>query len=267
MECRMMEFEYVDDPSAPYGFLAKPKYLKTKKVEAKMHLDTEYVRISIDTLERHMQFLFDKDRNHISWEERAKEVALIPVEIRKYPDGYRVERRREIMLGKDEHKDGREHIIDRVYLNDEFLGNKNEIEILPMEMIYKEFRERVEGREKFDLKRKENKKDYLDPSTPKEKRIEILYSEVSYYVAMYAYHPMVRDHDKLVNLPNYDEYLKLYFSEVENKEENYIDYLKAYNEALRENILDDDDYGEDFIRQKCKEAKLLHLFNRYYKKN
>ena len=73
-------------------------------------------------------------------------------------------------------------------------------------------------------------------------------------VAIYAYHFMVRDTDKLVSLREYDEYLKLYFSRVPNKEESYIDYLKAYIAALEENSVDEIEDKEAFIRKYCNKA-------------
>lgn len=81
-------------------------------------------------------------------------------------------------------------------------------------------------------------------------------------MAMLAYHPMVRDSKQLVNMANYEEYKKLYYSKVPNKEENYIEYLKAYCEGLRESAIDDIE-GEqelEFIGKKCKDAQIWKIF-------
>ena len=253
------QFEFRDDPTAPYGFIAYPKYLIVKNVEAKMHLDTPYVRIVIETKERYLNYLFDKDRNHIPWEQRKEEIKDLPTVIKTYDDGFRVERSREIMIGEgDALPDGREHIIDMVYEREHFLGSKREIELIPVDDVCEEVRNIQYSKKRFANKREENEIAYLDPFTPKEKRLEILYEEVAVLVGMYAYHFMVRDADKLVALREYEEYLKLYFSRVPNKEENYIDYLKAYITALEENAVDEIEDEEAFVRKYCNKAGISY---------
>lgn len=254
-----MHFIFQKDITAPYGFVAYPSCLKVKSIEAKMHLDTPYVRMVIETKERYLNYLFDKDRNHIPWEQRKEEIKDLPTEIKTYDDGFRVERSREIMTGEgDALLDGREHIVDRVYKKEHFLGNKREIELAPIDDVCEEVRNIQYSKKRFANKREENEIAYLDPFTPKEKRLEILYEEVSSLVAMYAYHFMVRDADKLASLPEYEEYLKLYFSHVPNKEENYIDYLKAYCAAVEENVVDEIEDKDAFVREYCHKAGLSY---------
>ena len=252
-------FAFRDDPSAPYGFVAYPKYLIVKSVKAKMHLDTSYVRMVIETEERYLNYLFDKERNYIPWEQRREEIKALPTEIKTYDDGFRVERSREIRISEgDVLPNGREHIVDRVYEKEHFCGYRDEIELIPIDDVCEEVRNIQHSNERFSQRREANEIAYLDPSTPKEKRLKILYEEVSSLVAMYAYHFMARDADKLESLPEYEEYLKLYFSHVPNKEENYIDYLKAYCAALEENILEEIEDVEAFVREYCNKAGISY---------
>jgi hypothetical protein len=117
----------------------------------------------------------------------------------------------------------------------------------------------------YAQKRIKNKELYLNPKTPRADRMEILYEEVGCEVATLGYHFMARDSEALFNLRNYTEYCSSYFSKVENPEENYIDYLRTYFYGLREAALDDieGDSELDSIEQLCKDANLLHLFEKH----
>lgn len=250
-----MDFEFIEDISAPYGFTIEPKDKKSfKKTECQMHLNTTYIRFSIWAYDRCIQYLFDKKRNFVSWEERKKEIESLPVKEKIFENGYKIVRNREVKVCDDEFEDGREYIVDTLFLDDNFQTSKTEIELYPINKIYDEWINHLEQRENWDKKRVTNKEKYLNPQTPKNERLDILYEEVSTKVALLAYHPMVRESDELENFPNYDYYLESYFSEVEEKEENYIEYLKAYCEALRENVIDDISFEDEtkFIKEQCK---------------
>jgi hypothetical protein len=252
-----MELEFIEDKNIFYGFTIEPKDKTTfQKTEFQLHLDTSYIRFSIWVYGRCIQYLFDKNKNHIFWEQREKEIENFPIEEKYFVNGFKVIRSREVKVCDDEHKDGREYIVDRLYQNDEFQTSSTEIDLFPIDKIYDEWINHLNQRENWDNKRVLNKKKYLNPQTPKIERLAILHEEVSCEVAMLAYHPMVRDSDDLIDYPNYDIYLKSYFSKVEDKEANYIDYLKAYCEALRENIIDDMDDKEEekFIEKYSKKA-------------
>lgn len=264
----MMKYKFIDSKKAPYKFLIEPLDRKGYNwTKAEMHLDTPYVRMWIDTKDKMFLFLFDKHRNPISWEQRQKEIEKLPIEEKVFEDGYKVIRKREIKFFNDEYKDGREFIIDTLYLNDKWETSESEIELYPMDKIYIDYTNVRKSQEEYRLKRETNQALYLDPNTSKEKRIEILYEELACHTAMLAYHFMARDSDELVDMRNYEKYLKYYYSKVPNKEENYIDYLKAYFAGLRESIIDDIEGEEELriIKQKCIEANLLDVFNEYIK--
>lgn len=261
-----MKYKFIDSKKAPYKFSIEPLDKKGYKgTKAQMHLDTPYVRMWVDTKERYFLFLFDKHKNHISWEQRKKEIENIPVEEKVFDDGYKVVRKREVKIVDD--KDGREYIVDTLYLNDEFQTSKTEIELFPMDKIYMEYTNIRKSQDKYRKKREANQALYLDPNTSKEKRVEILYEEVACQTAMLAYHFMARDSDELFDMRDYKKYLEYYYSKVPNIEENYIEYLKAYFAALRENAIDDieDEEELEIIKQKCKEANLLEIFYEYMK--
>lgn len=263
-----MNYKFIDSKKAPYKFLIEPLDKKGYKgTKAQMHLDTPYVRMWVDTKDRYFLFLFDKHRNHISWEQRKKEIENIPTEEKQFDDGYKVVRKREIKLGNDEFDDGREYIVDTLYLNDKFETSRTEIELYPMDKIYTEYIKVRKSQNEYRKKRETNQTKYLNENTSKEERIKILYEEVACQTAMLAYHPMLRDSDALFDMRDYEEYKKLYFSNVPNKEKNYIEYLKAYFSGLRESAIDDIEGDEELkiIKEKCKEAKLLDVYNEYMK--
>lgn len=164
-------------------------------------------------------------------------------------------------------EDAREYIVDTLYLNDEFQTSKTEIELFPMDEIYNDYIKIRKSQDSYAEERRTNQAKYLDENTGKEERIKILYEEVACQTAMLAYHPMVRDSDALFDMRDYEEYKKLYFSNVPNKEKNYIEYLKAYFSGLRESAIDDIEGDEELkiIKEKCKEAKLLDVYNEYMK--
>ena len=155
-----------------------------------------------------------------------------------------------------------------MYYKVRFEQSQRYYELTPIETIYEEFNEFNNKRKEWHNKRETNEEKYLNPKTSKEEKIEILDDEVGCLVGMLAYHPMVRDADELINLANYEEYEKRYFSKLENKEENSIDYLKAYCSNLRDCCVDDieDDSEIKFIKDKCKKANLLDVFDNYYNK-
>jgi len=256
-------FEFRDDPTSPCGFVAFPDNIIVKSIETKAHLDTPYFRMVIDTKERYLNYLFDKDRNFISWKQRKKEVEKLSIEVKTCDDGFYVERKREVGIAKDDEMlDGREYIIDMGYQNNDFLGSKREIEIIPIGVVCQEFRKYQLSRDRYKKQREENEKAYLDPKTPHKERLRLLYEEVSVFVAMYAYHPMMRDSDRVASLPKYEEYEKLFFSKVPDKEENYVEYLRAYCTALEENAVDEVEDVESFVKKQCKDAGLLEIYEK-----
>lgn len=262
----MMKYKFIDSKKAPYKFLIEPLDRKGYNwTKAEMHLDTPYVRMWVDIKDRRSLFLFDKHRNHISWEQREKEIEKLPIEEKVFEDGYKVVRKREVKIVDD--KDGREYIIDTLYLNDKFETSKTEIEIFPLDKIYTEYTNVRKSQDEYRLKRETNQALYLNPNTSKEKRVEILYEEVACQTAMLAYHFMARDSDELFDMRDYKKYLEYYYSKVPNIEENYIVYLKAYFAGLRESAIDDIEGVEELeiIKQLCKEANILEIFYEYMK--
>lgn len=259
----MVKIKFIEDKNAPYGFSIEPiDKSNYKKTTYKMHLDTKYVRMSLWMDSMCISYLFDKNKNYISWKQREKEIGG-KERTKELVDGYKVVRQRKINFSKDDYyENGVEYFLDTLYHKNRYQLAKRYYEITPMQSIYEEMIASNKDRQLCIDTRKANEKKYLDPKTSKEERIKILDEEVGYLVGIYAYHFMVRDTDKLVNLPNYDEYEKLYFSKIDNKKEYYIEYLKAYCRALRDCAIDDIE-GEkemEFIKNKCQEANLLDVF-------
>jgi hypothetical protein len=135
-----MKYKIIEDKNTPFGFSIEPDDKKTfEKIKYQMHLDSSYVRFSIWIYSRCIHYLFDKHKNHITWEQRQKEISTIPIEEKVFDDGYKVVRKREIKLGDDEFNDGREYIVDILYLNEKFETSKREIELYPMDKIYNDY--------------------------------------------------------------------------------------------------------------------------------
>jgi len=70
-------------------------------------------------------------------------------------------------------------------------------------------------------------------------------------------------------MANYYWYEKHYLSELGNKEQNYIEFLKCYvngyNSAAICCDFDTQEQIDSFIEDKCKEARLEDIFERYVK--
>lgn len=258
-----MDYEFKDDENAPFGFRVEPcDKTSYEKTDICMHLDSAYVRMSIWVYSRCIHYLFNENRDFISWEQRAKEVESITSFESVFEEGYRVKRSREVVFGHDEHHDGREYIIDTLYQGKSFLKQNREIDNVPIEKVYEAYLEYKRSQHAFHTRRRDNQAVYLDSKTSHEQKIEIMYEEVATDVVLYAYHPMARDSDALTRLADYEVYAQSYFSRVDDKEEHYIEYLKAYCSGLRECAVEDLEAEEEraFIEQKCKKAGLENLF-------
>jgi hypothetical protein len=269
----ILDLDFREDETTPFGFTVTPKDTSTfKKTEVCMHLDSPYVRMSIWGQGRCINFLFDKNKNHISWEQRTIEVESFPPEEKLFGVDYKVIRTR-CVIPTSESNGGTEYCADILYYQDTRIAC-SQSDIVPIQTIYEKHLEDVkksslQKKSLYEQKRIKNKELYLNPKTPRADRMEILYEEVGCEVATLGYHFMVRDSEALFNSRNYAEYCSSYFSKVENPEENYIDYLKAYFYGLREAALDDieGDKELDLIKQLCKDANLLHVLGKHKSKN
>lgn len=187
-----------------------------------IHLDSSYVHFSIWAYSRCIHYLFDENRNLISWKQRKKEIENFPIKEQIFEDGYKVVRTREVKVCNDEYEDGREYIVDTLYLNDEIQTSKTEIDLFPMNKIYIEYTNVKKSQDEYRLKR--DKSSFIFRLKYfKKKRIEILYEEISCQTAMLAYHFMARDSDELYYMRDYKKYLDYYYysKKVPNKRELY----------------------------------------------
>lgn len=263
----MVEIEFVEEQDAPYGFSIEPVDKSNyKKTTYEVHLDTKYVRMQLWMDNRCVCYLFDEHKNHVPWKQRESEIDS-EEEIEAAFQKYRVVRVREVSFVEDGYyDDGAEYFSDTLYFKKRYQCSKRYYVAVPMSTLYEEVMERDRLTRENNRAREENEKKYLNPKTSKEDRLKILNDAVRVLVAAYAYHFMLKDSNGLENFPNYSEYERLYFSEVENKEDYYIEYLRAYYRALRDCCIDDIE-GEkevEAIRAKCKEANLLAVFERWY---
>jgi hypothetical protein len=262
-ESSVLAIEFIDDESAPFGFLVAPVDKSSfQGTSACMHFDTPYVRMTISALGRYIMYLFDKNRRHITWAERVKEIENFPVEEKNFGDGYKVLRRREVKFFPESFDDGREFLIDALYFEGVYQYGKTEIEFTPIETVYEKYLEIRKTQDDYKLRRASNEAKYLSPDTSSMERRDILFEEVACEVAMYTYHPMLREGDEMAVFTEYATYLGKYFSKVEELENTYIDYLQAYCYGLRESAAGDLEGDEEieFIKNECKEEELMHIF-------
>ncbi len=73
------------------------------------------------------------------------------------------------------------------------------------------------------------------------------------YIGTFAYHFQFRGTDALEEFAEYSEYEKYYFSQVENKKQMYVEFLKCYLDGFEGAALDEysADEKEQFIKEKC----------------
>lgn len=94
-------FNFIPSCESPYGFsLIHPKEFKKEDTRyEEMHSDTQYISVNFTRHTKngqvHTNFLFDKDKNHITWKEREKQIKGV-VQTKEFKDGYKVVRTREI---------------------------------------------------------------------------------------------------------------------------------------------------------------------------
>ena len=98
----------------------------------------------------------------------------------------------------------------------------------------------------------------------KEEKLKLMCDKVAYLVALFAYHGAFRGDGTLEAMATYGWYEEYYFSEVENTEENYIDFLRCYVNGYHSAALCCDFETQEeidvFIKNKCREAGLLNVY-------
>ena len=134
-------------------------------------------------------------------------------------------------------------------MNDEF--DKDDEELI--DSVF----ERIE---ELDIEYEKDRQSFFQAS--KEEKLKLMCDKVAYLVALFAYHGTFRGDGTLEAMATYGWYEEYYFSEVENKEENYIDFLRCYVNGYHSAALCCDFKTQEeidvFIKNKCKEAGFLN---------
>ena len=251
-----MKFEFITSSKNPYRFSVRPPLgEKLRYTDEKIHLDTDYLLIGFMYENFYVKYLFDKNKNYIPWKQRAKEVENSPDEKKQLENGFFVKRNREVLYGFD-YENGGELIIDRLYENksDKYtIRTERRSEVTGITEIYQEYLADIKSREEHAGRRKRNQEIYLAPKTSQEDRLKILQEEVERYIWIFAYHFQFRGTDTLEKFAEYSEYEKYYFSQVENKKQMYVEFLKCYLDGFASAALDEysTDEKERFIKEKC----------------
>ncbi len=104
---------------------------------------------------------------------------------------------------------------------------------------------------------------YLNPKTPIEKKLQIMYKEVEHCFAN-ACRWDREGHKTRYEIANYDYYLDTFLSKIENKDDMYVEYLKIYLDVLSNPFFDElipPKY--EFIEEKLKSVNLLKASKKY----
>ena len=94
-------FHFIPSLESPFGFTLKyPKEFKKDDTRyEEKHSDTQYICVNFTRHTKngqiHKNFLFDKDKNYLTWKQREKQIKG-KVETKEFEDGYKVIRTREI---------------------------------------------------------------------------------------------------------------------------------------------------------------------------
>ena len=119
----------------------------------------------------------------------------------------------------------------------------------------------VEHIKKQEKEYLEEKKEYL--LLKKEQRVKYMCDKTEGLIALFAYHWQFRGDGTLEKMATYEWYENHYFSEVENKEENYIEFLKCYIKGCESAVVNEfeDDEAKNFIKMMCKQAGIKRILD------
>lgn len=106
-EVEPMNFEFIPSDQNPYGFTIKLPFADYEVRTEELYDDTEYLCVTFGPKRSGtpLNYLFDKNRNHISWKQRAEEVKDC-LQKKEYSDRVIIEGRRTVRF--DNHESGLE---------------------------------------------------------------------------------------------------------------------------------------------------------------
>jgi hypothetical protein len=189
---------------------------------------------------------------------------ITTIKSKKLQDGYSVVRNK-----IDE--DDKVYYLDRLYKNGNHIHKEYRYVKVPVEDILYEYLAKKERKTTQKQKEKLKIQTYKNPNTPIEKKIKIIYDEVSNIFAQRLRWDIASfdNKDTRYDVANWDDYFSTSFlCEVDNKEEMYIEYLKCYLKVLADPFFFDENIPDEyeFIKDKCEECGFIDSFESYYDK-
>lgn len=260
------EFDFVPSIESPYGFsLLHPKEFKKEDTRYEsFHSDTQYICIHFTRHTKkgqiHKNFLFDKDKNYISWKQRENQIKG-KVETKEFEDGYKVLRTREINFEREY-----EQTNDILYKDEKLITTKKSLatdgDYGQIDYLYTRYIDGIQEEIEKENKRLSDVKHILSLDLSEQKNI--IGDEVIYQTMMSIFFGPVRGCGPLKTV-TYD-YLKNKYQELDNKLFNqlYIHSLTVFALVQNESECYSGVDVEKYVYNEALKLNLKESFEKYF---
>lgn len=260
-------FKFIPSPETVYGFtLAHPDgFIKENTRYTAMHSDTKYLSIEFwkhcdDGSQVRKGFLFDKERNHISWQQRHEEIKDV-VETKSFDDGYKVMRKRKINFEKEF-----ETTMDTLYKDDDIISTSDSLatdgEHGKIDAIYKEYLSDMEWVDKQEEERKSVVDELL--SLDKKEQKHLIARIVIHDVDMSIFYGPVRDAGPIKEFP-FDKFATK-FKELERSllEELFIHAQTVFALYMNEGECYENVNVKAFVKGEAEKSGVGDVYEKYF---
>ena len=261
-------FDFIPSAVSPFGFTIMPPagFSKENRRQSK-HGDSDYIEIGFykntENGQIHKNYLFDKDKNHINWQERERQIKN-KVESKTFADGYKVVRTREINFAREYeqtndilYKDGNIIKTSSSLVTDGMMGE--------IDWIYREHLNDIKEEKEREGKRLEKIKTLLSLDLLAQK--EMIVDEVIYFTMMSVFYGPVRDAGPLKALPY--AYFQSEYKELarDRFEQLFIHALTVFALVMNESECYKDVDIESYVQSEAKRLNLTDAFTKYFDEN
>ena len=259
-----MKFDFTSSDKNPYGFTVQPPFSDCEPSSEQLHAETEYLCVSFDRPERDLHYLFDKNRNHISWQKRADEVKNI-LEVREYPDAVVIEGLRTVDF--HDHDSGIEGWDYKLYKDGELIMTGSAILEVTIDDKYKGYLEHKRWKDEQETERKAVVEALLDLQTIEEQKYfvgQIVIRDVD----MSIFYGPVRDCGPIKEFP-FDRFSDK-FRELDNDllEELFIHAQTIFALYMNEGECYPGEVDvESFVNGKAEKFGTIEAYEKYFDKN
>ena len=258
-------FDFVPSIESPYGFTIKaPINFPKENGHTNIHSDTELLSIEFYKNTKkgqiHKNFLFDKDKNYITWKDREKQIKG-KVETKDFEDGYKVVRTREINF-KSEY----EQTNDTLYKDEKIIHTSNSLATSgrwgKIDNIYTNYIDEIQRLDENEQERLENIKHILSLDLIEQKKhIE---SEIIHIMMKFIFYGPIRDAGPLkeVNVA----YFKSQYNELEHNlyEELLIHAFTTFAITMNDCECYENVDVAKYIQKEAKKYNLKNAFEKYF---